>query len=52
MPRSKLGGTAPEELFREWLITQGKTKVTVKETVNYAKKYASVLDTRTTLQRL
>ena len=31
--------------FRNWLVAQGKTKMTVKETVNYTKRFASVLDT-------
>ena len=31
--------------FRSWLVAQGKTKMTVKETVNYTKRFASVLDT-------
>ena len=31
--------------FHSWLVSQGKTKATIKETVNYAKKYAHVLDT-------
>jgi hypothetical protein len=31
--------------FRSWLVAQGKTKATVKETINYAKRFASVLDT-------
>jgi hypothetical protein len=31
--------------FSEWLQSQGKTKATIKETVNYAKKYWRVLDT-------
>ncbi|MGH9954734.1 MAG: integrase [Nitrososphaeraceae archaeon] len=32
-------------MFTEWLQAQGKTKATVKETVNYAKLYCSVLET-------
>jgi hypothetical protein len=32
------------EGFREWLKAQNKTKATIKETVNYAKKYGHVLD--------
>lgn len=32
------------EMFRAWLQAQGKTKTTIKETVNYAKKYGLVLD--------
>jgi hypothetical protein len=31
--------------FREWLILQGKTRSTIKEVVNYAKKYGHILDT-------
>jgi hypothetical protein len=31
--------------FRSWLISQDKTKVTVKNTVNYAKRFSYVLDT-------
>jgi hypothetical protein len=31
--------------FREWLIRQGKTKSTVKYTVNYTKRFYTVLDT-------
>ena len=31
--------------FREWLILQGKTQSTIKEIVNYAKKYGHILDT-------
>jgi hypothetical protein len=31
--------------FRSWLVAQGKTKMTIKETVNYTKRFASVLDT-------
>jgi hypothetical protein len=31
--------------FRSWLISQDKTKVTVKNTVNYAKRFSHVLDT-------
>jgi hypothetical protein len=30
--------------FHDWLQSQGKTKATIKETINYAKKYAPVLD--------
>jgi integrase len=32
-------------VFHNWLASQGKTKATIKETVNYAKKYGIVLDT-------
>jgi hypothetical protein len=38
-------GPKPSGLFRDWLVSQGKTKATIKETVNYAAKYARVLDT-------
>jgi hypothetical protein len=31
--------------FNAWLVSQGKTKATIMETVNYAKKYYTVLDT-------
>ena len=31
--------------FRSWLVAQGKTKMTIKETINYTKRFASVLDT-------
>jgi integrase-like protein len=31
--------------FRSWLISQDKTKVTVKNTVNYAKRFSYILDT-------
>jgi intergrase/recombinase len=31
--------------FRSWLVSQDKTKATVKNTVNYAKKYGYILDT-------
>jgi intergrase/recombinase len=31
--------------FHNWLASQGKTRATIKETVNYAKRFASVLDT-------
>jgi hypothetical protein len=31
--------------FRSWLISQDKTKVTIKNTVNYAKRFSHVLDT-------
>ena len=31
--------------FHNWLASQGKTKATIKETVNYAKRFATVLDT-------
>jgi hypothetical protein len=31
--------------FRSWLISHDKTKVTVKNTVNYAKRFSHVLDT-------
>jgi hypothetical protein len=31
--------------FRSWLISQDKTKATVKNTVNHAKRYGHVLDT-------
>ncbi|MFL6484738.1 MAG: hypothetical protein ACJ70Z_08515, partial [Nitrososphaera sp.] len=31
--------------FRSWLVSQDKTKVTVKNTVNYAKRFSYVLDT-------
>jgi intergrase/recombinase len=31
--------------FQNWLLSQGKTKATVKECVNYAKRYGMVLDT-------
>jgi hypothetical protein len=30
--------------FRSWLISQDKTKVTIKNTVNYAKRFRHVLD--------
>jgi hypothetical protein len=30
--------------FRNWLQSQGKTKATIKETINYAKKYGHILD--------
>lgn len=33
------------EQFRSWLTSQGKMKWTIKESVNYAKRFASVLDT-------
>jgi hypothetical protein len=36
--------TKIETGFKEWLQAQGKTKATVKEIVNYAKLYSSVLD--------
>jgi hypothetical protein len=32
-------------VLRGWLEAQGKRKVTVKEVVNYAKKYGYILDT-------
>jgi hypothetical protein len=32
------------EMFKAWLQAQGKKKATIKETVNYAKKYCLVLD--------
>ena len=31
--------------FHDWLVKQGKTPKTVKETVNFAKRFAAVLDT-------
>lgn len=31
--------------FLVWLQSQGKTKNTIRETINYSKKYAAVLDT-------
>jgi intergrase/recombinase len=30
--------------FRSWLVSQDKTKVTVKNTVNYAKRFSHILD--------
>src|SRR5919202_1869146 len=38
--------TVNYEDFHNWLARQGKTKRTIKETVNYSKRFASVLDTR------
>jgi hypothetical protein len=35
----------PPDFFYEWLRAQAKTKATIKEIVNYSKKYATVLDT-------
>jgi hypothetical protein len=32
------------DAFRDWLISQHKTNATIKETVNYAKRFCSVLD--------
>lgn len=31
--------------FRSWLISQDKTKTTIKNTVNYAKRFSHILDT-------
>jgi hypothetical protein len=31
--------------FRQWLVLQHKSKWTIKQTVNFAKRYAHVLDT-------
>ena len=31
--------------FRSWLTSQDKTKTTIKNTVNYAKRFSHVLDT-------
>jgi hypothetical protein len=35
----------PPDFFYEWLRAQAKTKATIKEIVNYSKKYATVLET-------
>jgi hypothetical protein len=35
----------PLRAFHDWLQSQGKTHNTIKQVVNYAKRYASVLDT-------
>jgi hypothetical protein len=33
------------DLFCDWLVSQNKTKATIRETINYARRFASVLDT-------
>jgi hypothetical protein len=33
------------EDFHTWLVSQGKTKATIKETLNYSKRFGRVLDT-------
>jgi intergrase/recombinase len=34
-----------QQQFHSWLVSQGKTKWTIKESVNYAKRFGHVLDT-------
>jgi|GEM_PF-5399441 len=36
--------TMKKDDVREWLRAQGKTKATIKGTVNHAEKYGHVLD--------
>ena len=35
---------SPSYSIKDWLISQGKTKATVNETVNYSRKYCHILD--------
>jgi hypothetical protein len=47
VPTNKVGVSSSWTIndFRSWLVGQGKTKMTIKETINYTKRFASVLDT-------
>lgn len=49
VPRSKpsfsIEFNALNGSFRNWLQSQGKTRATIRETTNYAKRYGLVLDT-------
>jgi len=38
--------------FHNWLKTQGKTKATIRESMNYAKRFGTVLDTQDALPLL
>jgi hypothetical protein len=37
-------GPTNSTLFKSWLYSQGKTKATIRETVNYAKRFGYILD--------
>jgi hypothetical protein len=44
-PDDATGPTSITSSFHTWLVSQGKTKATIKETVNYAKRFGHILDT-------